>query len=237
MAKAMLERIREVSDQPVRYVISTDTRPHRVLGNEVFRDAGAQVVMTPQAAAFTQAQGGAMARTAEEILGLPAESIRSPGAPDVSLTQAVSLDLGGVTLNVIPVDTAHTPGQLIVEVVEDDVVFAGDVLYRGRLLSVLSESRVDAWIDAYEMLRELDEALFVPGHGEPGSLEDFEQPTYEYLTLLKSHMDDAVDEGVGLQDAIESLDQSGWQGLADFDALAGRNAHRTYLEREAAAFE
>ncbi|MCU0836179.1 MAG: MBL fold metallo-hydrolase, partial [Chromatiaceae bacterium] len=72
---------------------------------------------------------------------------------------------------------------------------------------------------------------------EVGALAEFEQPTYAYLRTLKAHMDEAVEAGTGLQEAISSLDQSPWADLADFDALAGRNAHQTYLEREAAAFE
>lgn len=77
----------------------------------------------------------------------------------------------------------------------------------------------------------------MPGHGEVGPLSDFAHPTLAYLATLKSHMDAAVDEGTELQDAIEGLDQSPWKHLADFEALSGRNAHQTYLEREAAAFE
>ena len=53
----------------------------------------------------------------------------------------------------------------------------------------------------------------------------------------RAFMDAAVDEGTDLQDAIGTVNQSPWQDLADFDALAGRNAHQSYLEREAAAFE
>jgi glyoxylase-like metal-dependent hydrolase (beta-lactamase superfamily II) len=145
--------------------------------------------------------------------------------------------LGGVTLNVIPVGTAHTPGSLIVEVVEDGTVYAGDVLYGGRLLAVLPESRVAGWIAVFDGLRVFDDALFVPGHGVPGKLSEFENSTYKYLTTLKAHMDEAIEQGIDLQEAIGSLNQAEWQQLADFDALAGRNAHQTYLEREAAAFE
>ena len=54
---------------------------------------------------------------------------------------------------------------------------------------------------------------------------------------LKVHMDDALEQGMDLQQAISGLGQSGWQNLADFDALSGRNAHQAYLEREAAVFE
>ena len=50
-------------------------------------------------------------------------------------------------------------------------------------------------------------------------------------------MDQAVEEGTDLQDAIDSYDQSAWKDLADFQALAGRNAHQAYLQSEAAAFE
>ena len=97
--------------------------------------------------------------------------------------------------------------------------------------------RVVDWIGAFGRLREFGGFRFVPGHGEPGPLAAFEHPTFEYLTVLKGHMDRAVDEGVDLQDAIGSLDQSPWADLADFDALAGRNAHQAYLQSEAAAFE
>ena len=137
----------------------------------------------------------------------------------------------------IPVGTAHTEGSLVVEVIEDRLVFAGDVLYGGRLLAVLPVSRTDGWIAAFEGLNAFGEARFVPGHGDVGALADFEQPIHAYLRRLKAQMDEAVEAGTGLQDAISGLDQSPWSELADFDALAGRNAHQADLEREAAVFE
>jgi len=237
MAKEILARIGQVAKQPVRYVVNTNSQPHRTLGNAAFRQEGAEIIAAEDAAQRMAAEGAAMASTAEGILGLPAGSIHPPGAPDRLLTGAAELDLGGVTLKVTPVGHAHTAGGLVVEVVEDKVVYAGDVLYGGRLLAVLPMSRVDGWIAAFDALRAYGDALFVPGHGEPGRLADFEHPTYQYLTTLKAYMDAAVDGGSDLQDAITGLDQSRWQELADFEALAGRNAHRTYLEREAAAFE
>jgi len=125
----------------------------------------------------------------------------------------------------------------VAQVAGDDVVFAGDVLYGGRLLALLSESDLRGWLAAYERLGALDAALFVPGHGEPGALAEFEHSTRDYLAALKAHMDTAVTDGVDLQDAIASFDQAAWSGLADFDALAGRNAHQAYLQSEQAAFE
>lgn len=237
MAREMISRIEAMTDAPIRYVINTNSQPHRILGNAVFRQQGAEILSSTEAIPRITGQGAAMAERAESILDLPHGSIQPPGASDKRISEETLLDLGGTSLRVIPVGTAHTPGSLVIEVVEDKVVFTGDVLYGGRLLTILPISRVDTWISAYERLREFEAAIFVPGHGEPGTLDRFEHEVHGYLTTLMSHMDSAVDEGVGLQDAIGSLDQSAWQSLADFEMLEGRNAHQTYLEREAAAFE
>jgi glyoxylase-like metal-dependent hydrolase (beta-lactamase superfamily II) len=237
MARAMLEQIRRITEQPVAYVINTDSQPHRILGNAAFRRKGATVLAAEEAAPRIADEGEAMARTAEEMTGAAPGAIQPPGSPERTVKQITQLSLGGVTLNVVPVGTAHTAGSMVVEVVEDKVVYAGDVLYGGRLLAILPVSRVDAWITAFDRLRTFDNAIFVPGHGEPAKLGEFEGSTYEYLTTLMTHMDEAIEQGVDLQSAIDSLDQSAWRHLADFDALAGRNAHQTYLEREVAAFE
>ncbi len=237
MAKAMLAQIAKVTDRPVRYAINTNSQPHRVLGNAVLRAAGAEIIAGAPAVPRIAGQGAEMAAAAEAVLGLEPGGITPPGQPERPIDATTELVLGGVTLRVIPVGTAHTEGSLVVEVVEDRLVFAGDVLYGGRLLAVLPVSRTDGWITAFEGLKAFGEARFVPGHGEVGALAEFEQPTYAYLRTLKAHMDEAVEAGTGLQEAIGSLDQSPWADLADFDALAGRNAHQTYLEREAAAFE
>jgi hypothetical protein len=46
----------------------------------------------------------------------------------------------------------------------------------------------------------------------------------------------AVDAGEDLQTALDTLDQSAYSKLPNFDLLSGGNASRAYLEAEAAAF-
>ena len=89
----------------------------------------------------------------------------------------------------------------------------------------------------FEDLKKEKGYTFIPGHGEPGPLTNFDSPTYSYLTLLFNHMNKMVEEGVDVQDAIEKLDQSKYSKLVNFEQLSGRNASWTYLERESAAFD
>ena len=238
MAQEMMQRIREVTPLPVRYVINTNSQPHRFMGNEVFRSAGAEIIASRDAAARMENEGAGFSTTVERVLALKAGSVNAPRPPDrlVDGTPVV-LDLGGgVKLRVTDFGRAHTRGSLVVEVEPDQTVFAGDILYSGRLLSLLPDGHATQWIAAYDALRGLKAKQFVPGHGTVAPLNAFEQPTYRYLIALKSHMGKAVKNGIDIDRATTSFDAAAWKKLANFDELGGRNASLAYLEAEADGF-
>ena len=237
MAGEMLAHIGRITDKPVKFAVNTNSQPHRFMGNDAFRRAGASIIAHSETAQRMQEQGGNFATAVENSLELPEGSISIPEQPDRIIDNELDLDLGGVSVNLRNFGPAHTPAQLVAEIPGDRVVYTGDILYAKRLLAVLPESDVESWIEAFDKLEQYGQATFIPGHGEPGKLDTFEFPTRQYLVLLYDHMNRMVDEGVDAQSAIESLDQSGFSGLANFEELAGRNASWTYLEREAAAFE
>ncbi|MBI3148979.1 MAG: MBL fold metallo-hydrolase [Betaproteobacteria bacterium] len=236
MAQAMLRHVRKLTAAPIRYVINTNSQPHRFLGNRVFGAAGAQILASREAAQRMANDGRAMAAQAASTLGVT--SFAAPAAPDRLLAagETVELDLGGVVLRVRHLGTAHTKGSLVVESHPDRVVFAGDILYRGRLPALIPDGSVRAWLAAYEALRASDAAVFVPGHGAPGPLADFEHPTRDYLARLAAHMDEAVKKGIDLESAKASFDAAPWKTLANFADLNGRNAYQAFLESEAENF-
>lgn len=239
MAREMLRRIRSITALPVRYVINTNSQPHRFMGNDVFRAEGASIIAARDAATRMADEGAAFAAAIANTLELPAGAVAVPAPPDrlIEANGRDGIDLGGgVRLTVQHLGRAHTRGSLVVHVAPDRTVFAGDILYRGRLLAVLPDSDVGNWISAFDRLRSQDAALFVPGHGEPGPLAEFEHPTRAYLKALKTHMDRAVKEGVDIGNAIDDFDGRPWSNLANYAELAGRNASLTYLESEAAFF-
>ena len=46
MAEEMVKHIRQVSKAPIKYVINSNSQPHRMLGNDVFRKVGAEIIAT-----------------------------------------------------------------------------------------------------------------------------------------------------------------------------------------------
>ncbi|MCA1805645.1 MAG: MBL fold metallo-hydrolase [Xanthomonadaceae bacterium] len=207
------------------------------MGNGPFQAQGATLIAGKEALPRMEEMADAFARTIESTLELPDGSIAAPPAPEQRVEDSLTLDLGGVSLEVVAVGQAHTPGSLIVHVPEDKLVYTGDVLYGGRLLALVSEvSDLEGWLLAWERLEQYPDARFLPGHGEPGPLSAFAHGNRDYLQALLDHMQEAVDAGTDMQSAINAFDATPWQSLADFEELAGRNAHEAYRQREAAAF-
>lgn len=238
MAREMLDQIRAITQLPIRYVINTNSQPHRFMGNDVFRQEGADIIAATEAAERMQNEAAGFAATITRTLDLP-ETITTPKPPTLLINTGghETLDLGGgVTLTVEHYGRTHTRGSLIARVEPDGTVYAGDILCSGRLLSILPDGHVGEWVLAAERLRTMDAKLFVPGHGKPGPLADFEQPTYAYLHALLTHMNKAVENGTDISEAMSSFDDDNWKELANFNELSGRNASLTYLEREAEGF-
>lgn len=238
MARDMLKQIRVITPLPIRYVINTNSQPHRFMGNDVFRQEGAGILAATEAAERMQNEAAGFAATVTRTLGL-SETISAPKPPNqlINAGEREALDLGGgVTLIVEHYGRTHTRGSLIARIEPEGTVYAGDILCGSRLLSILPDGHVGEWVAAAGRLRTLEAKLFVPGHGDPGPLADFEQPTYTYLHALLAHMDKAIENGTDISDAINSFDDDNWKDLANFTELSGRNASLTYLEREAEGF-
>lgn len=237
MGDAMLAHIRKITDRPVKYAVNTNSQPDRFMGNPAFARANITIITHKINAERMAAQGANFAANIEQTLQLPVGSIKIPQAPNRIIETKTTLDLGGVSLILDNFGKAHTPAQLVVEIPADKIVYTGDILYGQRLLAITPESHVKSWLAAFDRLKSFGSVTFIPGHGKPGPLADFDFPTRQYLELLFSQMSKMVADGVGLQDAIDNVDQSRFSNLANFKLLAGPNASRAYLEREAASFE
>ena len=238
MAEEMVAAIQRITHLPIRYAINTNSQPHRFMGNDVFRKHGARVIAGTEAAARMVKDGGDFIQGIAMALELK-DKPTLPAPPDQLIAEKSIERIhlgGGVTLEVMHFGRTHTGGSLVARAMPDRTVFTGDVLYAGRLPAILPDSNVIGWIAGFERLRAIDAAIFVPGHGQPGALAAFEQPTLAYLRALKAHMDAAVKAGADPGTAVRKFDASPWKQLVNFTELSDRNAANAYLESEREGF-
>jgi glyoxylase-like metal-dependent hydrolase (beta-lactamase superfamily II) len=231
VAQKIHAAIRKVTKQPVKYVINTGGQDHRWLGNGYFKAQGAEIIAAAAAVEDMNARG---AMQMEGLKGELKEKFAGTELvlPTKTFEKERVLKLGGREIRILHFQPAHTPGDSIVWLPKEGVVFAGDIVFVDRLLGVLPFSSASGWLASFEEMAKLKPRLIIPGHGEVCDLAKARRETADYLSLLLDHMVKAVNAGKDLQAAIDSLDQSAFSTLPNYDLLKGGNASRVYLEAE-----
>lgn len=231
VAKEIHRAIKTVTKQPVKIVVNTGGQDHRWLGNGYFKSIGAEIIAARPLLADMQARGEMQLEGLRQTLGKKVAGTQ-PVYPDRLFVQSETLRLGGQEIYLLYFRGGHTPGDSVVWLPKQNVLFAGDLVYVDRLLGVLPVSSATGWLASFDMMEKLKPKTIIPGHGQVCDLARARRETGDYLRLLISHMQQAMDKGIALQEAIDSLDQSAFSNLINFDLLKGGNASRVYLEVE-----
>ncbi|THV31215.1 MBL fold metallo-hydrolase [Glycomyces paridis] len=87
--------------------------------------------------------------------------------PNCRVQGSVGLDLGGRTVVLRQVGLAHSDNDMVVEVPDAGVLFAGDLLEEGAAPSYTGAFPIE-WAQHVEYLLSWRPTIVVPGHGEPG---------------------------------------------------------------------
>lgn len=235
LARELIAEIRRVSGKGVAYVVLTHYHADHVYGLQEFKRAGARVLAHQAGREYLHSD------TARSRL----EQSRIDLAPWIDAqTQLVPADewidgprellLGGVRLLIQPVGPAHTPEDTMVFLPSEKVLFAGDLVFRGRIPFV-GQANSREWIKALDRVLAFGAATIVPGHG-PLSTEAREdlQLTRDYLAYLREKMGAAARAMEPFDEVYAKTDWSRFEKLPLFRAANRMNAYNTYLlmERE-----
>jgi glyoxylase-like metal-dependent hydrolase (beta-lactamase superfamily II) len=142
--------------------------------------------------------------------------------------------LGGIEFQVHHVGPAHTPEDLVIWSPQLGILFAGDLVFRGRIPFVgQADSR--QWVKSLDKALAFRPRLLVPGHG-PISYKPMQdlQLTRDYLLYLRASFTEPAKNMEPFDEAYAKVDWSRYEGLPLFRAANRMNAYNTYLllERE-----
>jgi cyclase len=199
-AQALLEQIRKKTSLPIKFVIDTHYHLDHVAGNGVFARAGAVVMAQRNVRAWIHTEN--LKFFGKNITPAQKAMVEGYFAPEVLYDSGVRLYLGSREL-MVKVYPGHTGGDSIVVVPDEGghaVVYTGD-LFWNHLLPNLIDATTSAWVETLQTLPQLsppgsfaNTAVFVPGHGDVGSLKDLEA-FRGYLVDLRAMVAGPVREG------------------------------------------
>ena len=238
LGEAMVVAIRKVTARPIRRVIVSHYHADHVYGLQALKRAGAEIWAHRQAEQYFTSGLAAdrLEQRKRDLFPWVDEHTRIV-RPDVWLEGDTDFRLGGITFRILYSGGAHAPEDLLMFVVEDGVLFAGDLLFAGRLPFVgTADSR--GWLRAMDAIIPMRPVVVVPGHG-PAS-RDVERDlvlTRDYLAYLRRTMGQAVADLDGFDDAYAKTDWSRYKQLPAFEPANRINAYGTYLLMEQEALK
>ncbi len=239
LAREMLQRIREVTTAPIRRVIVSHYHADHYYGIQVFKDAGAEIWAHEAARHVVGSEDWRLRlEQRKDLLGrwINDQTQRFP-APDRWLSGDTDFELGGVHFRIRHVGPAHSLEDLVMFVEEEGVLFAGDLIFKGRV-PFIGDADSRLWLKALDTLIAFQPRVLVPGHGGASNdpIGDLTL-TRDYLKYLREQMARAVENLLPFEEAYASTDWSMYEKMPAFHEAHRRNAFNTYLlmERESLA--
>jgi glyoxylase-like metal-dependent hydrolase (beta-lactamase superfamily II) len=233
LAEKLLGLIRTITRQPIRRVIVSHYHADHFYGLQVFKAAGAEIW------AHRLAEGATRTEEAALRLAQRKEALFPWVDDDTQLLEAdrflegdTEFELGGLHFALRHVGPAHSAEDMAMLVREDRVLYAGDLVFRGRVPFV-GDADSRAWIASLDKLLVLNPKVLVPGHGAPSRIPRTDLVfTRDYLSYLRSQMGQAARNLIPFDEAYAKTDWSKYRSMPAFEEANRVNAYNQYLRLE-----
>ena len=174
--QVILDEVRKVAGEKQIYLVSTHFHPEHIGGENAFPRS--TIILRSKAQEREIGESGAgmievfRAMSPDNALLLKDFSYR---AADIQFSKTLSLNLGGVHVDIMAAGPAHTDGDVAVLVREDGVVFTGDVVQQNYAPVLMgTHSSVTSWLGQIEKLEALPAEIIVPSHSMIADRKAFE---------------------------------------------------------------
>lgn len=183
-AREILDDLRELTADPVTLVVNTHWHHDHAFGNHVFRPA---TIWGHERCGPRLLEHGERVR-AEAAAEIPqladdlAEVILDP--PDRAFAESARLLVGGRAVWLRHLGRGHTDSDIVVEVPDAGVLFAGDLLESGATPYFGDGYPLD-WPETVSRLLDLVRGPVVPGHGAIGDRSFVEDQLAGFLEIAR----------------------------------------------------
>jgi len=233
LAEALIAKIRKITQVPIKRVIVSHFHADHIYGLQAFKAAGAEIWAHESGKNYFLGDEWKqrLEQRREELFPWVDENTRIL-QPDVWLSSDTDFELGGMHFALRHVGPAHSDEDLTMFVKEDQVLFAGDLVFKGRIPFV-GDADSKLWLAALDKLLALNAKTMIPGHGAVSNNPKHDLTlTSDYLRYLRQQMGKAVEELTPFDEAYAKTSWKQFEKLPTFKEANRGNAYNTYLLME-----
>jgi len=233
----VLTEIKKISDQPIVAVFNTHVHGDHWLGNQAIKEAYPEVKIYGHPKMIEEINNGEGENwlktmdTLTEGASLGTEVV----APDMAVDNTDIIKIGDTQFKIHHYGIAHTKTDIMIEVVENSVVFLGDNVLSLRIPRT-SDGTFQGNINSVRTMLESDVKTYVPGHGPTGNKAMVEE-YIKYLELIYKAAQEIFEEDLDSSDVIKITKEStaaykDWYGYTDLLGPQGAQAYGEVEESE-----
>lgn len=166
LANKVIEKVREVTDKPITHVALTHYHAVRVLGASAY--GADQIIMGEAARAMVVERG--QEDWDSEFQRFPRlfeghESIPGLTYPTTTFSDDMTVFLGKRQINLMHLGRAHTAGDIVIHVPDQNVMFTGDIV-EYHSACYCGDGHFNEWGDTLNNIASFDVDAIAPGRGD-----------------------------------------------------------------------
>jgi len=238
LGEAMIAAIRKITPLPIKLVVATHYHADHIYGLQAFKALGAEIWAHKNSALYLASDVARkrLAQRRDELFPWVNEDTHLV-PPDRVLDAGESFSRGGIDFRLIDAHGSHAPDDMMLLVVNDGVLFSGDLFFDGRVPFV-GDANTRHWLKALDSMLDSHPKVVVPGHGHASKTpQNGMTLTRDYLIDLRQKMGAAVNDLTDFETAYDAADWSRWEKLPAFKAANRLNAYNVYIQMEQEALQ
>lgn len=143
--QAMVDNIKKLTSQPVKYMVIASDHGDHTGGNSAFKAAFPNIVFISSPAS-------------QKVLE------KNANPPTETVADKRTIQMGGTDIQVLNLGRAHTGGDLVVYLPQTKILFLSEVYLRG-VFPAMRSAYPSEWVETIKKAQAMDVSLYIAGHG------------------------------------------------------------------------
>ncbi len=197
----ILNAIKKITPKSVSYLLNTHWHGDHTGGNENMNAVGAKIISHENVRKRMS--------SIQNIRGREIKPSSKKALPNVTFTDDITFHLNGDTIFVTHIHNAHTDGDVLVYLMNNNIIHAGDAYFQGKFpfIDVTSGGSIDGYINGIKKIILLSDnnTIIIAGHGTKTSNKETLKEYLKMLMTLKNRVQLEIDKGKKLESVKNNI--------------------------------